>query len=108
MLIEGLSSNRYVPPKVVKGLLDPGKSTSGENPCKREVERDLPVAQVDSELDKNDPVVAKDTESTDELANVISPVSTDSNTCGSKSQDRVYALMCSESEAESTDKEKEI
>ena len=108
MLIEGLSSNRYVPPKAVKGSLDPGKNTSRENLCKREVERELPVAQVVSELDKNDPMVPKETESTEELANVISPVSTDSNTCGSKSQDRVYALMCSESEAESTDKEKEI
>lgn len=38
--------------------------------------------------------------------NVTSPMSTDSTACG-RSHDKVLALLCSESEAESTDKERD-
>lgn len=38
--------------------------------------------------------------------NVTSPMSTDSTVCG-RSHDKILALLCSESEAESTDKERD-
>ena len=107
MLIEGSSSSRYPLPKAVKSTVEPQKSAVKEEPSNVEAVKDISSTQEDS--NKTTPQeTLKEPQVVEELANVISPVSTDSNTCGSKSQDRLYALMCSESEAESTDKEKEL